>query len=111
VIFGPLKLPGHGEGTDHGTPAGMDLSDREVGLLIPLAIAVFVIGFAPTGMLDSLRGPIDQIRAPVVSDVVPVAAVNRQRSPRPDALAAAIPTVHLAPLAVPLAQPEPLATH
>jgi NADH-quinone oxidoreductase subunit M len=84
VIFGPLKLPGQGHYADdaghehgagaHGVGASMDLTDREVGLLVPLAIAVFVIGFAPTGILDSLRAPIDQIRAPLVSETVPVAA-------------------------------------
>ena len=69
VFFGPLKVPGH-EGENHGghgEPAkNWDIGAREVALLTPLAVMVFVLGFMPTPFLDSIRGPLDEMRTPAV---------------------------------------------
>jgi NADH-quinone oxidoreductase subunit M len=79
VIFGPLKVPGHEPahdtasstdtaGPDASQPAEelpTDIGPREVGLLIPLALAVVLLGVAPRGIMNSMRGPIDLLRNPV----------------------------------------------
>jgi NADH-quinone oxidoreductase subunit M len=76
VIWGPLKVPGHGfevhdrhEGTtDHAASEPrrlpVDIGGREVGLLIPLALAVIVLGVAPTPVLRSLLQPLQALREP-----------------------------------------------
>jgi NADH:ubiquinone oxidoreductase subunit 4 (subunit M) len=48
----------------HADPTG-DLTGREMAILIPLAIAVVLLGFFPTPMLDSILGPIQSLRTPV----------------------------------------------
>ncbi len=73
VIWGPLKTPGgsghHAAGSgqhdvgshdSHGVTHG-DLNGREIAILIPLAIAVFVIGLYPKPMMDSLKAPLQQL--------------------------------------------------
>ena len=81
VIFGPLKVPGHEPahdtasstdtaGADAPQPAEelpTDIGPREVGLLIPLALAVVLLGVAPRGIMNSMRGPIDAMRGPVAA--------------------------------------------
>ena len=89
VIWGPLKVPsGHAhEPLPHGAavydPATSrhyhedetgDLTGREVAILIPLAIAVVLLGVLPTPMLDSILRPIQALRTPV-SNVQPQTAV------------------------------------
>ena len=91
VIFGPLKFPdphahdplprgavaydaagpaaGQGGGRDQ-SPSGPryhhdetgDLTGREIGILLPLAAAVLVLGFVPTPLLDSLLRPVQALR-------------------------------------------------
>lgn len=77
IIFGPLKAPGivddahghgHGHGHDHGHAAGhghddhsdlpRDLSAREIGILAPLAVVVFVLGVLPTPVIRSMEAPL-----------------------------------------------------
>ncbi len=81
VIWGPLKTPAvHGEQAagsgqqaagEHGHPG--DINGREIAILIPLAIAVFVIGLYPKPMMDSMKGPLQQLTA-----VQPTSEINRR---------------------------------
>ena len=74
VIWGPLKTPfdggGHGDshggghGGGHGEIPG-DLNGREIAILIPLAIAVVVLGVAPGFVMRSMYAPVDDMRQPV----------------------------------------------
>jgi len=62
VVFGPLKEPGHGHGDheDHGAlPA--DLSPREIGVLVPLAVLCVVFGLQPTVLTDRLEQPVERL--------------------------------------------------
>jgi len=75
VLFGPLKEPGHG-GEPHNAHAqgdeagvsrnglGVDLGAREVGLLVPLAVAVVVLGVIPGKLLRTLDGPVSDLIGP-----------------------------------------------
>jgi len=78
VIWGPLKTPGgdehgggHGHGDSHGDSHGAahatpgDINGREIGILIPLAICVVVLGVAPNFVMKSMQAPIDDLRQPV----------------------------------------------
>jgi NADH-quinone oxidoreductase subunit M len=70
VIFGPLKTPAlHGESPDsHGhADAPGDIGPREIGILIPLAIAVLWIGVYPSGILRSMNGPVLQLEEPLLT--------------------------------------------
>lgn len=71
VIMGPLKVPagdhGHGDApADHGhdshAPAKNDIGFRETLILVPLAIAVVVLGVQPNLIMNSIRTPIEQLR-------------------------------------------------
>ncbi|MGH7214859.1 MAG: complex I subunit 4 family protein [Tepidisphaeraceae bacterium] len=70
VIWGPLKVPavhGHGgeeQGHDaHGHGAGPgDIGRREVAILVPLAIAVIVLGVMPRPVLKSMEAPVESLR-------------------------------------------------
>jgi NADH-quinone oxidoreductase subunit M len=79
VIWGPLKYPGmpgaeahgsavghtgHGD-ADHAHPKVKDIGFREITILIPIALAVIVLGILPAGMMRSMSDPIEIIRAPV----------------------------------------------
>jgi NADH-quinone oxidoreductase subunit M len=83
VIWGPLKVPvvaGHGHGqADQGQAATPDhaghsrhdnnLGDigfREISVLIPIAIAVIVLGVKPGLVIDRMIGPVQQIRSPLI---------------------------------------------
>jgi NADH-quinone oxidoreductase subunit M len=52
VLFGPLVEPAH-ELEGHGLPT--DLSRREIGILVPLALACLVIGVYPKPLLQSFE--------------------------------------------------------
>jgi len=79
VIWGPLKTPldgaahggqGHGDQShgDHAHgPIPGDLSAREIGILIPLAIAVIYLGVAPAFVMNSMSAPVDDMRQPVLA--------------------------------------------
>ena len=60
VVFGPLKEPAAGGG--HGTlPA--DLTLREIGVLVPLAVLCVYIGFFPRPLTDGIAGAVDDMLA------------------------------------------------
>jgi NADH-quinone oxidoreductase subunit M len=59
VIFGPLRTP-----EVHGELPG-DIGKREIALLIPLAVAVVVLGVYPSGVLRSMDDSVARIREPI----------------------------------------------
>jgi NADH-quinone oxidoreductase subunit M len=74
VIFGPLKTPGHKDdhagheaepaaGQDPGEELPADLSAREVSILVPIALAVVIIGIVPGKLLDTFGPPVDRLLA------------------------------------------------
>ena len=92
VIFGPLKTPldveahahtevGHGP-TAHAIPG--DITAREVGILLPLAFCVILLGVVPNIILTTVRLPVDnllsQTNAVSATQVVPTAAPAVQAS-------------------------------
>ncbi len=76
IIWGPLKTPevhgdDHGKksdshGHDHGHGARddgvRDLSGREITVLVPLALAVILLGVLPNGVLKSILQPVQLAR-------------------------------------------------
>lgn len=77
VIWGPLKYPGMEEqgeahGNAHGSAVGheheevKDIGAREMGILVPIALAVMVLGY-PAGVMRSMNAPIQIIRGPVAA--------------------------------------------
>jgi NADH-quinone oxidoreductase subunit M len=73
VIWGPLKVPGgHGHGTHDAAQAGVersatpdasnslptDLNAREIGILVPIALAVVILGVYPNVILNSIEKPV-----------------------------------------------------
>ena len=83
VIFGPLRVPavehGHGHEPDELPP---DLNAREVAILIPLALAVVLLGVVPNIVLTTILPPINQALAPVtqVQTDSPLAAIPDSQS-------------------------------
>jgi NADH-quinone oxidoreductase subunit M len=79
VIFGPLKTPQHSSADSHATADGhssthspsagahSDLDGREMSILIPLALAVVLLGVVPTPVLRSMLKPLRDLRSPVSS--------------------------------------------
>jgi NADH-quinone oxidoreductase subunit M len=70
LLFGPLHYPLlDEEGGTHQTvhpkyvPGG-DITNREVFILTPLALACVILGFFPTPLLKSLERPLAEIRNP-----------------------------------------------
>jgi NADH-quinone oxidoreductase subunit M len=78
VVWGPLKTPGgHGPGghdhDDHGHAGAerseapdpnalpTDLNAREIAILVPLALAVVILGVKPNLILNSIEKPVQQI--------------------------------------------------
>jgi NADH-quinone oxidoreductase subunit M len=67
VIFGPLKEPHveHHHVADGDQPAlSPDLTGREIGLLVPIALAVILLGVLPRSVLVPIAGPLQVIHAP-----------------------------------------------
>ena len=88
VIFGPLKTPDasqlHGAGAIHATPLGADIGKREIGLLIPIALAVLVLGVMPTPLLKSILQPSQEVLqtlAPARPSHLHSAQITKQFSP------------------------------
>jgi NADH-quinone oxidoreductase subunit M len=65
VIFGPLKTPevhgdhhgshgGHGTHDDHHHDAPGDLNGREIAILVPIALAVILLGVMPNAVLKTI---------------------------------------------------------
>jgi len=92
VIWGPLKTPGHeghnGHGghdaaaekpaPDAGEPSTLptDLSGREIGILIPIALAVVILGVIPAKLLNTLSAPVTQLLSSVESSAQRSAGVD-----------------------------------
>jgi NADH-quinone oxidoreductase subunit M len=92
LLFGPLKFPephdaghpsqadqGQAASADHGhavhgnaEPKQNDIGAREIAILIPLAIAVLVLGVVPTSLLKPMLGPVELLRNPAA--MTPVVA-------------------------------------
>jgi NADH-quinone oxidoreductase subunit M len=57
VIWGPLKTPaldhGHGHDNDHHDAPG-DLNGREIAILVPIALAVILLGVMPNAVLKTI---------------------------------------------------------
>jgi len=100
VIWGPLLTPGghddHGHADAHGAPAHEattpgDIGKREIAILVPLAIAVVVLGVMPGFVMNSISSPIDDLRQPVRAQtdaVIPQeTAAAGVAAPRPTAAA------------------------
>src|SRR5665213_347066 len=109
VIFGPLKTPavedghGHGQsaysqadqgqalaGDHHGAQGSAshshshgngppDIGRREIGILIPIAIAVVILGVKPGIIIDGMRDSVEQLRTvatPLVAQTPPAAGMT-----------------------------------
>lgn len=82
IIFGPLKTPEHEDvpglfsgqrqlaPADDGGVRKNDINGREVALLIPLAVAIVLLGLMPTPVLRSILGPIQLLRQPSQTQMV-----------------------------------------
>jgi len=85
IVFGPLKEPvGHGH---HGHDSGglpADLTAREIGVLVPLALGCLILGVYPTPMIRTLEQPVAVAVAPALQEL----AAAQARDAAPVALAA-----------------------
>ncbi len=103
VVWGPLVEPaghgGHGAHDTHATGKSghhghlpSDLTGREIGTLIPLAVLCLALGVYPQPALDALRGPVNSAVAMVWDNARPHGGVRpfdgSRGSPRPNAAAA-----------------------
>jgi NADH-quinone oxidoreductase subunit M len=75
VIWGPLKFPAgaHNDEGDHGhaaAPEHADLSGREMAILIPIALAVVLLGILPNSVLLPILGPLKAIGPAEIQTVV-----------------------------------------
>jgi NADH-quinone oxidoreductase subunit M len=75
VIWGPLKVPAgaHNGEDDHGhaaAPEHADLSGREMAILIPIALAVVLLGIMPNSVLLPILGPLKAIGPAEIQTVV-----------------------------------------
>lgn len=63
IVWGKLKEPGHGHDA-HGSHAHSvlptDLSAREIGVLVPLAVLCFLLGVYPKPILSIIERPIQK---------------------------------------------------
>jgi len=109
VVWGPLVEPAghahaHGHASNHAddesssrrvesthgahtTHLPTDLTGREIGTLVPLAVLCLVLGVYPGPMLDALRGPVNSMVAMVWDNARPMNGV-RPFENRPDPTAA-----------------------
>ncbi len=80
LLFGPLREPGHG--ADDSAGLTQDLTPREIGILVPLAVACLWLGIFPGPTMhmmdDSLRGAVKaalpgkkELKFGPISQVVP----------------------------------------
>jgi len=68
VIWGPLRTPhAHApaeqdpEAEHHEVKLSPDLNRREIGLLVPIALAIVALGVIPAPLLRTLHGPVKQM--------------------------------------------------
>ncbi len=67
LLFGPVKEPPHTP--DLSTGLTKDLTRREIGILVPIALACVFLGVYPRPLLNSFEGAIERqvLRAPAVA--------------------------------------------
>ena len=64
IVFGKLREPsGHGGHDDEHASLPADLTPREIGVLIPLAVLCVVFGVLPSILTDRLEKPIEGVLA------------------------------------------------
>jgi NADH-quinone oxidoreductase subunit M len=65
LVWGPLREPhDHSHGHGHGEGSlPKDLSAREIGILVPLAVVCLAIGFYPKPMLEAISPSVDKVLA------------------------------------------------
>jgi NADH-quinone oxidoreductase subunit M len=77
VIWGPLKVPNVGEhghgGHSHDESHPGDIGLREISILVPIALAVIVLGVKPGLVIDRMLVPIEGIRAPLAAEDIALA--------------------------------------
>ena len=83
ICWGPLVEPHGSHGHDAHAVLPRDLSAREIGALLPLAVLCLALGVYPTPMLKGIEGPVDRTVAVVqeangVSHLTP----EQRRAPR-----------------------------
>jgi NADH-quinone oxidoreductase subunit M len=105
IVWGPLVEP-HGHGNDHGHDdaahgSGLprDLSRREIGILIPLAIGCIALGVWPQPLLDALHDPVTETAQAVVGAGHPMRHVAALGSPAPSGDGAGLMSAQRADLA------------
>lgn len=87
IIFGPLKSPAVEHDAAHRVEEGgtesrsADINRREIAVLVPLAVAVVVLGVMPNIVLKPIQGPLEQLRNRVprsrLTQIAPPAAEHR----------------------------------
>lgn len=66
VIFGPARAPAAGTGAHQHADAASgsnlrDIGPAEAGVLVPIAVAVVLLGVMPAGLLRTLDAPVKQL--------------------------------------------------
>jgi NADH-quinone oxidoreductase subunit M len=67
VIWGPLKTPELEHGVEHGheaDPAPGDINRREIAILVPIALAVILLGVMPNSVLKTIFPAVELVQKP-----------------------------------------------
>jgi NADH-quinone oxidoreductase subunit M len=81
IVWGPLREPdghGHGHGHGHDDHGGLpvDLTKREIGTLVPLAVLCLLFGLYPKPLLNALEKPVAQQQAMIHRARVQLATIK-----------------------------------
>ncbi len=87
VVWGPLVEPAghgahdhehgsHGAAAEHAGHLPRDLTGREIGTLIPLAVLCIALGVYPKPALDALRGPVNSMVGMVWDNARPMSGIR-----------------------------------
>jgi NADH-quinone oxidoreductase subunit M len=83
IVWGPLKTPGEHDEHHQAEQSGelpADLNAREIGILVPLALAVIILGWFPNIVLKTIQKPaqtiVQSIPAPSNQAVATAAAAR-----------------------------------
>jgi NADH-quinone oxidoreductase subunit M len=80
VVWGPLKTPGHDDHHAQAEQSGelpTDLSVREISCLVPLALAVIILGWFPNIVLTTIQKPSQTIVQSINAPQTPAVAAAR----------------------------------
>jgi NADH-quinone oxidoreductase subunit M len=105
VVFGPLREPTVHHDDEHESTLPADLTAREIGVLVPLAVLCIYIGFQPSVLMDAMDGSVksaiaaypqrfEQIDAPEIVEIVeesPSDSPEMQLEPLPFGIAVDLP--------------------